>query len=194
MCRVGMHQPYLFPYRGYFDLIASVDKFVLFDDAQYMKGGYINRNYFPDLFTFRLTRHSNYDRINQCYFYDIEDDMARFRRKFGTLADGYLWLLEQDDDIATNIGRTVRLICSDLGITTPIYEASAIPHGKFVEGILDVVNYLGGTTYVNAPGGRHLYNQEMFGDVKLEFIDTVPGPSILCSEELRERSSVHICV
>lgn len=37
-------QPYLFPYIGYFQLIAAVDHFVIYDRAQYMKGGWINRN------------------------------------------------------------------------------------------------------------------------------------------------------
>jgi hypothetical protein len=43
-----------------------------------------------------------------------------------------------------------------------------------------MVKYLGGDTYVNLPGGKKLYNQSMFGDIKLEFIETTPAPSILC--------------
>ncbi|WP_251981865.1 WbqC family protein, partial [Escherichia coli] len=37
-------QPYLFPYLGYFQLITASDTFVLFDDVNYIKKGYINRN------------------------------------------------------------------------------------------------------------------------------------------------------
>ena len=37
-------QPYFFPYLGYFSLMASCDKFVIFDDVQYIKNGWINRN------------------------------------------------------------------------------------------------------------------------------------------------------
>ena len=37
-------QPYLFPYIGYFQLIHAVDAFVIHDDIQYIKGGWINRN------------------------------------------------------------------------------------------------------------------------------------------------------
>jgi hypothetical protein len=37
-------QPYLFPYIGYFQLIAASDLFVVYDDVQYMKGGWVNRN------------------------------------------------------------------------------------------------------------------------------------------------------
>lgn len=177
--RIGVHQPYLFPYRGYFDLIASVDKFVIADDYQYIKGGWINRNYFPKLFTFKLEKHSNYDKINECYFKDIEKDKKEFRRKTGLKVGRYLDLLEQSYNLSFNIALTLGLICNDLDIHTPFYFSSDIPHGKFVDGILDIVKALGGDTYVNAPGGRSLYTQDMFGDIKLEFIDTKPGYSIL---------------
>jgi hypothetical protein len=37
-------QPYFFPYIGYWQLIDAVDCFVLFDEAQYIKQGWVNRN------------------------------------------------------------------------------------------------------------------------------------------------------
>ena len=37
-------QPYLFPYIGYFQLINAVDEFVIYDDVNFIKQGYINRN------------------------------------------------------------------------------------------------------------------------------------------------------
>ena len=42
--KVAIMQPYLFPYIGYFQLIAAVDKFVVYDDVNFIKGGWINRN------------------------------------------------------------------------------------------------------------------------------------------------------
>ncbi|MDB0011798.1 WbqC family protein, partial [Crocinitomicaceae bacterium] len=42
--KVAIMQPYLFPYIGYFQLINSVDKFVIYDDVNYIKKGWINRN------------------------------------------------------------------------------------------------------------------------------------------------------
>lgn len=178
--RVGIMQSYLFPYRGYFDLIALVDRFVLYDDAKYMKGGWINRNNFPMPFTFRLKKHSDYAKINECYFYNIEEDKKLFLRKTRLNVDKYLDVLEQDLDIACNCFKTLSLICRELKIDTPFYFSSMIPHRKWVQGVIDIVKALGGDTYVNLPGGKSLYSQEMFGDIKLEFIKTKPGPSILC--------------
>lgn len=184
--RIGIMQPYLFPYKGYFDLIRSVDKFVVADDYKYIKGGWINRNYFPHLFTFRLKKHSDYIKINQCSFYDIEDDKKLFKRSTRLKADKYLDLMKQEYDLSHNITLTLQEICKTLGIDTPFYFSSQISHSKFVNGILDITKALGGDTYVNLPGGKVLYNQEQFGDIKLEFIETKPEPSILCSSEIQK--------
>jgi hypothetical protein len=42
--KIGIMQPYLFPYLGYFQLLNEVDQYVIFDEAQYIKQGWINRN------------------------------------------------------------------------------------------------------------------------------------------------------
>lgn len=42
--KMAIMQPYLFPYIGYWQLISAVDKFVLLDDVNFIKRGYINRN------------------------------------------------------------------------------------------------------------------------------------------------------
>jgi len=177
--RIAIMQPYLFPYKGYFDLIAAADKFVVYDDAKYMKSKYINRNYFPMLYTFRLKKHSDYAKINECYFFDIEEDKKIFKRK--TRIDSrYVEMLDGELDIAKNIAVTLEAICRDLGIGTEFYFSSDIEHGGFVDGVLDITRALGGDTYINAPGGKALYSQDQFGEIKLEFIETTSGPSILC--------------
>lgn len=178
--KIAIHQPYLFPYRGYFELIAAVDKFVVADNYQYIKGGYINRNFFPELFTFRLEKHSNYNNINEIYFKDIESDKKEFKRKTKLDVDEYLKPLQQSYNLSYNIVLTIQKICRKLGINTPFYFASQIPHGKADQGIRDIVTALNGDTYVNAPGGRQLYTQKMFPNFKLKFIKTKPNPSILC--------------
>lgn len=42
--KVALMQPYLFPYLGYFDLVNHVDRWVVFDEAQYIRRGWVNRN------------------------------------------------------------------------------------------------------------------------------------------------------
>src|SRR3954471_10551580 len=42
--KVAIMQPYFFPYIGHFQLIQSADRFILLDDVQYIRHGWINRN------------------------------------------------------------------------------------------------------------------------------------------------------
>src|ERR1700761_8598999 len=42
--KLAIMQPYFFPYLGYFQLIHHADRFILFDDVQYIRHGWINRN------------------------------------------------------------------------------------------------------------------------------------------------------
>jgi hypothetical protein len=42
--KLGIMQPYFFPYLGYFDLIHKTDRWIVFDTAQYIRHGWVNRN------------------------------------------------------------------------------------------------------------------------------------------------------
>lgn len=42
--KIAVMQPYFFPYIGYFSLISATDKWVIFDDIQYIRHGWVNRN------------------------------------------------------------------------------------------------------------------------------------------------------
>ena len=44
MTRVGVMQPYFFPYLGHFGLIANIDEWIVFDVTQYTPKKWINRN------------------------------------------------------------------------------------------------------------------------------------------------------
>ena len=42
--RLAIMQPYFLPYLGYWQLMARADRFVVYDDVNFIKGGWINRN------------------------------------------------------------------------------------------------------------------------------------------------------
>lgn len=42
--KIGIMQPYFFPYLGFFQLIHAVDKYLIYDDLSYIKEGWVNRN------------------------------------------------------------------------------------------------------------------------------------------------------
>src|SRR5690606_35133942 len=89
---VSMMQPYLFPYLGYFQLIACSDAFVLGDDLQYVKASWINRNRIlvggePKWLTFPLRKGEQQDSINQRWLCD--DAPKEFQRLLRTLELAY---------------------------------------------------------------------------------------------------------
>ena len=68
--KVAIMQPYFFPYIGYWKLINAVDIFVIYDDVNFIKGGYINRNNIlnngnSQLITLELIGSSQNKRINE---------------------------------------------------------------------------------------------------------------------------------
>ena len=42
--KLGIMQPYFFPYLGYFDLINCTNQWIVFDTVQYIRHGWMNRN------------------------------------------------------------------------------------------------------------------------------------------------------
>ena len=84
--KVGIMQPYLFPYIGYFQLIHAVDAFVIHEDVQYIKGGWTHRNRIQIndkeyLFTFSLKKDSSLKKINTRFFSDQFEKEKNIREK-----------------------------------------------------------------------------------------------------------------
>ena len=80
--KLGIMQPYFLPYIGYFQLIKAVDKYVIYDDVNYIKKGWINRNNIlcngqAHLFSISLRGASQNKLINEI---EISDDFSKFRK------------------------------------------------------------------------------------------------------------------
>ena len=66
--KLGVMQPYFMPYIGYFQLMKAVDKYVVYDDVNYIKGGWVNRNHIlingeKEMFTVTLKKASQCRRL-----------------------------------------------------------------------------------------------------------------------------------
>ncbi len=188
--RVAIMQPYFLPYLGYWQLIAAVDAFVVYDNIKYTKKGWINRNRFlhngkEALFSLPLRKDSDFLDVNQRYLadsFDREDLINRFReayRKASAFAD-FMPVLE---DIircpAVNLFDYIRYsigtVCSYLELKTPVIVSSTIncDHSlKSAERVLAICQVLGADTYVNPPGGKELYNKADFArhGITLQFL------------------------
>jgi len=73
--KIAIMQPYFFPYIGYFQLVNSVDEFVIYDNIQFTKKGWINRNRIlvnqnEDYISLPLKKDSDYLNVNQRFLSD----------------------------------------------------------------------------------------------------------------------------
>ena len=180
--KIGAMQPYLFPYLGYFQLIAAVDEFVLGDDLQYVKESWINRNRVlinrrEKMISFPLRKSGHLSRISEKYF---ADDFPKHRSSllkqlrnayanapcFGEAFPLLTDLIDHDEmNMAKYAEHAIRGICGYLGITTAIRLSSSLGLGEFSDRqdrVVATVRSLGGATYVNPIGGVALYDPGYF--------------------------------
>jgi hypothetical protein len=191
--KLAIMQPYLFPYLGYFQLIAAVDKFVIYDDVAFIKQGWVNRNHIllqgkPHLFTVPLQGASSNKTIRDTLV--SVHEYPRWKDKFlKTIALAYAKaphyevtrallsrVIEADPgSIGELARRAIREVCHTLGLTTQIEPSSTVyenGHLHAQERVLDICVRERATLYINAPGGRDLYASEAFAarGIELRFL------------------------
>lgn len=179
---IAMMQPYLFPYLGYFQLIAASDLFVLGDDLQYVKGSWVNRNRVlvngePKFITFPLKKDFHTLNINQRYLSDdIQDELSRMIRMISLsysrapfFSEVLPWLEQVMRYPQTNLARyaenAIRETCAYLHITTPVLRSSDLhlpPPVDHQDRVIQTMKVLGGNSYINPIGGRSLYSPDYF--------------------------------
>jgi hypothetical protein len=192
---LAVMQPYLFPYLGYFQLIAAVDRFVIYDDVQYIKRGWINRNRWlvggaSAYFTFPVRRTDSFRRIGDVRLAEgsgwVPKLLRTFRHEYGRAPyfNAAFELLERvvtlnEPIISHRAVASVRAAMDYLGMTTPIVETSACygnANLRAADRIIDICRREGATQYVNAIGGQELYEVATFAaaGVELRFLRSLP--------------------
>ncbi len=179
--KAAIMQPYFLPYIGYFQLIRAVDVFVVYDNIQYTKKGWINRNRFllggsDATFSIPIRKDSDFLDIQQRELaadFDRAKLLNRLReayRRAPQFASAFPLLEEIVLDGAGNlfdyVHKSITGVCSYLGIDTPIVKSStvAIDHSlQAQDKVLAICRALGADQYVNPIGGQALYSREAFG-------------------------------
>ena len=179
-------QTYLFPYLGYFQLIAAVDHFVVHDDVQYIKGGWFKLNSVfsnggPYAFTFSVQKASSYLDINLRHYSELEkqteDFLARLRN-FYTKAPHLSEVMElltgvfcsPPSNVSTFNTKTIEAISRYLGISTTFSFASELNLKDYrsSEKVIKINQHFKANTYINPIGGETLYSKEEFSHSGLE--------------------------
>lgn len=180
--KLGIMQPYFFPYIGYFQLLNAVDEFVVYDNIEFSKKGWVNRNRIlvngQDVYiTLPLRKDSDYLDIVDRHLADV---WANERTKLaGRISAAYrkaphykevFPLVEQclaynDSNLFRFIFHSIQVVKEYLGIETPLVVSSTIEmdHGlKGAQRVLAICQARGADVYVNPIGGLELYDKERF--------------------------------
>ena len=186
--RVGILQPYLLPYIGYFQLINSVDHIVIFDDVQYTKKGWINRNRFQkngveQKLSIPLEQVSGF--INICdrkisASYDPASTINQITNAYRN-APNFPFVIEQIEKIFNFSERnlflyilnSIEVVNEYLEIKTPITASSEVLAARGLRGkdrVIKICQQLGAKTYINPQNGRALYNEQDFKEQGIELL------------------------
>ncbi|RYU97432.1 WbqC family protein [Emticicia agri] len=192
---IGIMQPYIFPYIGYFQLISAVDKFIVYDDVAYINKGWINRNNIlingkASMFTLPLISASQNRLIREI---EVDNLEAWSKKFFKTIEQSYkkapfyqetLAILKQvfqsnPANIAELCTTSLKATCQYVGIYTEIVDSSVVynnQHLKAQERILDICLQEKTDHYINPIGGMAIYDKQLFADNKilLNFIKSKP--------------------
>lgn len=184
---VGIMQPYFMPYLGYWQLINAVDKYVIYDDVNFIKGGWINRNRIlingaAGFINIPMVGASSNKLINQI---GINTDVRLINKIFRMLENSYSkapyyseamavverGLKSENGNLADLLTESIRAVCEYLDIKTEILVSSEIEKNCSLRGqdkVIDICHRLGATDYYNAIGGRELYSYDQFAENGLQ--------------------------
>jgi len=193
---IGIMQPYLFPYLGYFQLMQAVDEFVLYDNIEFTKKGWINRNRIlvngtDDFISFPLKKDSDYLHVRERRLADTwpQDSRKMLNRLTGSYKkapyfnDVYPLLeaaLGYDDlNLFQFIFNSLHLLKDYLQIDTRLNTSSTITidHTLRAENkVIAICKALQANKYINPIGGVELYNKAIFMQegIDLHFINMNP--------------------
>jgi len=190
--KLAIMQPYFFPYIGYFQLISAVDQFVVYDDVNFIKQGWIARNKIllngnEHMVSLKLTGASSFKLINEIGVGDNTDKLLKTIYQAYCKAphfDQCFPVVEkicknEEKNLARFLFALIESVCDYLGIKTKLFLSSSIPKDNELKGqdkVLSICESLKAATYVNSSGGRQLYSREAFDGrgLNLLFLDPLP--------------------
>ena len=187
---LAVMQPYLFPYIGYWQLIDAVDIFVIYDDVNFIKRGYINRNNILEnktyqLITLELIGASQNKRINEISIGNNTNKLLKTLKQNYLKAPFYKDVFPLLEEILNNnqkelsrfLGFSLVTISKYLNLDTKFLYSSDIKNDKTFKAqdrLIEMSKILNATGYINLIGGIELYDKDVFfqNDIHLSFLKT----------------------
>jgi len=191
--KLGIMQPYFLPYIGCWQLLNAVDQYVVYDDVNFIKGGWINRNRLlqngsPAYFNVPMVGASSFKKINEISINRTPQVLGKplktieqnYRK--APMFEGVFPLMEEifrfeTESLSEFLFHSIVSVCAFLGIHTEIILSSELAKNNDLKGqdkVLEICRLLRATEYFNAIGGQALYSKSDFvrAGVTLRFVRT----------------------
>ena len=192
--KLAIMQPYFFPYIGYFQLINAADKFVVYDNIQFTKKGWINRNRIlvngaAEYISLPLSKGSDYLNVDQRKLAGtFKTERIKLLRRINESYrkapqfDSIYPLIEsvinaEEENLFGFIYQSLQAVCQFLDIKTEFIISSTLPIDhqlRSQDKVIAICDALGANQYINTIGGKELYSKEIFQqyNIELNFIQS----------------------
>lgn len=189
--KIAIMQPYFFPYVGYYQLVNVSDKFIFYDDVNFIKNGWINRNRIlvnnsPNYITIQLKKASPFKLINQIEFTDNRLKIGKTIQMAYKKAPYFeqVWpvvnevLNYQSDKIRDIAIKSITEVFKYLGVSKE-FELSSEKYSNTkqqerTERLISICKENRAQTYYNSQGGVNLYSKDYFKKNGLDLYFIIP--------------------
>ena len=184
--KLAIMQPYFLPYLGYFQLINCVDTFVIYDNIEFTKSGWIRRNRILNFDRDRyivvpVKKASDYSLVGDLEIAETYDYKKMLRVIKGAYErspyfNNIFQLLEdivppKNNHLFDYLLGITKSLCAYLDIQTKFIISSSvsIDHSlKAQEKVIALCTALNANEYINPIGGKPLYDKGSFANVGIE--------------------------
>lgn len=214
--KIGIMQPYFFPYLGYYDLINRTDRWIVFDVVDYAPKSWMNRNRILhpaqgcQYVSVPVDRHAGDGIIQGVEVLDVAASHGKIRGQIAHYRKGgapYFRAVERLlDDCFLNLKsnllrdlnvRSLELVCAYLAIPFKSENLSqmslSLPEIRHPgQWALEIASAVGADDYLNPPGGRDIFQAAEWTErgVRLGFTRLVSFPYLTKGYQFIEHLSI----
>jgi len=214
--RLGIMQPYFFPYIGYFDLINRVDHFVIFDTVRYAPKTWMNRNRILhpkeswQYISVPVDRHVGSGRLCDVLVCDVQSTKTRIRNQLDHYRRGgapffgevvsileKTFYLKEPCKLADLNTTSLVAVCDYLGL---LFRHESFNQMNLVlpeinhpgQWALEIASIVGASEYVNLPSGKEIFYPDEWQQrgIQLEFTKLIDFPYATGRYNCPERLSI----
>lgn len=191
MKRTAILQSNYIPWKGYFDLIAAVDEFIIYDEMQYTKNDWRNRNKIKtnkglEWLTISIRVASISQKINETIIFDSnwsKKHVAALQTNYAKAncfkeTKDFIFNLYEQASKAENLSEInlifIKGICSFLNIKTQISLSSDynLGEGK-TERLINLCKQSNADLYISGPSAKDYLDETLFvkNNIELQWMD-----------------------